>query len=320
LRNITQIILINCDEDIIREGDEIYYTLHVSPMSAPFYTSPRAAAWKKVAIWPNIQVSLCSARLSATGCVVRVWTAEGRPLISWAVQFQGLHYLAHREEWNPKDFERDTVLFLTPYGCFTAIECLLAIPVEPQRFLQIRVNTPSDIPARRPSYTLKNLVALHRLQRSVLEEHDICEKFKMEIGVYGFGIESQDRACNKKNPLLSSERLIHREKLGKKKNLLKEEIESVRMKVNSLIEEKGRAEGRIRRLKKEAANVEEFTDSLVSRIHNLTTDKVNLQDTKTNLAFKGQILSKCRNGVFLRKKQLISELMQIYPLTLVSFE
>jgi len=140
----------------------------------------------------------------------------------------------------------------------------------------------------------------------------------MEIGVNGYGIDSREDKMVK-NPLLTSERLIHRAKIGRRRNILKEEIESVKIKVKCLLEEKGRAEGRIRRLKKDSVHFEEMKDNLIKGKVDLTPEKAKILETKATFASKGQILGKCRNGVFLRKKQLISELLQIYPLTLVSW-
>jgi hypothetical protein len=138
-------------------------------MSAPFYTSSKvlSSTSKKVAIWGEIQVSLCATRLSAPNCIIRVWTSTGQPVVSWGVHFRGLHYLGVRVEWNPTDFAEHTLIFVTPFGSFTSLCSLMTSPVQPQRFLQLKIILESS---PRSSYTLKNLVALHHLQRSVLEE------------------------------------------------------------------------------------------------------------------------------------------------------
>jgi len=116
---------------------------------------------------------------------VRVWS-EGRSksLISWAVVFQGLYpvFPTNGEEWSPSGFCQDTLLFATPFGAFTAMECVIPPPINPQKFVQFTLPTSEGPP--RPSYTLKNLVALHRLQRSVLEE--VRSNFNSKIKCRGF--------------------------------------------------------------------------------------------------------------------------------------
>lgn len=135
--------------------------------------------------------------------------------------------------------------------------------------------------------------------------------------MHGFGVGSP--GDNRQQPTLLSERLIQRAKLGRQKLRLKEEIEVIALKVRGLVEEKGRAEGRIRRLKQDATGYEELSADLVTRMHNFTTERTNLKEIKATLISKGQNLGKFRASVFLRKKQLISELLHIYPLELVRF-
>lgn len=99
---------------------------------------------------------------------------------------------------------------------------------------------------------------------------------------------------------------------------LKKQIEEVRYKVLTLLEEKGRAEGRLQRIKKEKLGVDEMNKELVDKIEFLNSERRNLQQFKITLVDKRQRLSQLRSDVFLRKKQLVAELSVIYPLTLVS--
>jgi len=140
---------------------------------------------------------------------------------------------------------------------------------------------------------------------------------KVDIEVHGYKAAEVKGVASRQN-LLLSDRLLQRAKVGQGKLRLKEQIEGLKLKVACLLEEKGRAEGRVTRLKKETTHLEEMSSDLKSRIHNFSSERVNLKDTKASLTSNGQRLSKLRGRVFLRKKQLISELLQIYPLELVS--
>jgi chromosome segregation ATPase len=137
----------------------------------------------------------------------------------------------------------------------------------------------------------------------------------MDIGMHGFVVGS--KGDNRQQPTLLSERLAQRAKVGRQKLRLKEEIEALKMRVTCLSDEKGRAEGRVRRLKKETSAYTELSAELISRMHNFNTERTNLKEQKAALISKGQTLGKFRASVFLRKKQLISEILQIYPLSLV---
>lgn len=151
----------------------------------------------------------------------------------------------------------------------------------------------------------------------ILFQHALADKFSNDMGLHGYGISSV--ADFRQQPALLSERLIQRARIGREKLRLKEEIETVAIKVKYLTEEKGRAEGRIQRLNKEAQNYEDLSSDLVSRMHSFAAERSNFKEMKAALISKGQLLSKLRANAFLRKKQLISELLQIYPLELVRF-
>lgn len=173
LRNLTHVFLLNVPAAL--NGHLGYFTLHVNPMSAPYYTSPKvpfAIDGRRgggATLWPEIQLSHCSTRLSASSTIVRVWTGDGIPVLAWGLHFRGLHHLGHRDEWDNivGEFMEKTLIFVTPFGSFTSLCSLLSPPVQPQRFL--RIKTTSDTPLR-SSYTLQKLVSLHHYQRSVLEE------------------------------------------------------------------------------------------------------------------------------------------------------
>ncbi len=160
----------------VESGDEeVYFTLHVRPMSTPFFTSERLKSRRRVVTWKEIEPRQIPEpiRLSAPGCIITVWSSspsrsQQKPLTSWGLYFKGLHCLGYRGDWNTRDFAPNTLLLRTPFGFFTSLDSLLQPPLSPQRFLQILV--PANYVQLRNSYTVKNLAALHSIQRSILEE------------------------------------------------------------------------------------------------------------------------------------------------------
>lgn len=124
--------------------------------------------------------------------------------------------------------------------------------------------------------------------------------------------------ANERRVILSSRGRKIRPGSKKAQLALKKQIEEVRFKVLSLAEEKGRAEGRLQRIKKERLGLDEMNRELLQRVDILNHERRRLQQYKLTLIDKRQRLSQLRSDVFMRKKQLISELSVIYPLTLVS--
>ena len=149
-------------------------------MSTPFFTSEKVKSRRRVVTWKEIEPRQIpeSIRLSAPGCIVRVWStsptnttssvpsSQQKPLTSWGIYFNGLHYLGCKGDWNTSDFRPNTLLIRMPFGFFTALDSFIKPLLSPQRFLQMEV----PIGQLRNSYTVKNLAALHSLQRSVLDE------------------------------------------------------------------------------------------------------------------------------------------------------
>lgn len=146
---------------------------------------------------------------------------------------------------------------------------------------------------------------------------ELAIELKSECEILAFS-EAASSSAKEKRVILSSRGKKIRPGSKKIQLLLKKKIEDVKFKVSSLAEEKGRAEGRLQRIKKERLSVEDMNKELLSRVESLNDERRRLQQFKMTLIEKRHRLSHLRSDVLLRKKQLISELSVIYPLTLVS--
>ncbi len=119
------------------ENSELFFTLHVTPLSAPFFTSEKVPKkGQKVA------------------------------LLTWGVYFEGLHRLGSQNDWSSDMFENNAILFRTPFGVFTSESCIKPRPTTLTRYLVIS----KSLGECRPSYKCKLLASLHRKQRAIIEE------------------------------------------------------------------------------------------------------------------------------------------------------
>lgn len=116
-----------------------------------------------------------------------------------------------------------------------------------------------------------------------------------------------------------SGRVLQRFELGRKRIELKEEMESLKFRVFYLREEKGRAEGRLLSLKREPGRFQDKSDELMTKVYGLNRDRERLKEFKSRLFDKKQELLHASSRGFLRKRQLISELLVIYPIALVKY-
>lgn len=132
LRSLIQISGHNivCD----RPKCTVYFTLHTTTMSAPFYTSEKLDIHSNI-IWPEINCPMTVK--SSLRCVcVRVWQHntrsqdeagassenEDKLLFLWGVYFSGLVPLARRSE---KRLKENTLVFQMHGGYFTSAEYIL---------------------------------------------------------------------------------------------------------------------------------------------------------------------------------------------------
>lgn len=130
LRNLIKITGINfhCDDDY--KKCSIYFTLHLSAFSKPFYTSEKVDYRSKVE-WPEINCHQVQISAHKFICI-RVWKRDNRRkvhsdlyndsaadkmLFLWGVYFSGLVSIVNREDVSYKD---NTLLFHLYDGCFTS--------------------------------------------------------------------------------------------------------------------------------------------------------------------------------------------------------
>lgn len=165
------------------ESSELFFTLHVTPLSAPFFTSEKVPkkAGQRVQQWKEIEPEhayYSGIKFSAKGCTVRIWSKANvsggdvgdrdncEALLTWGVYFEGLYRLGSQNDWSSDMFENNAILFRTPFGVFTSESCIKPRPTTLTRYLVIS----KSLGECRLSYKCKLLASLHRKQRAIIEE------------------------------------------------------------------------------------------------------------------------------------------------------
>lgn len=138
LRNLIKITGINfhCDDD--DKNSSVYFTLHLSAFSKPFYTSEKVDYRSKVE-WPEINCHQIQISAHKFVCV-RVWKRDRRKIQSdlcnnsavtdkmlflWGVYFSGLVSISNRDQFS---FKENTLLFHLYGGCFTSPDQIILQP------------------------------------------------------------------------------------------------------------------------------------------------------------------------------------------------
>lgn len=131
LRNLIKVSIVNFEGDCDDKSDLLYFTLHLSAFSKPFYTSEKVECRSKIE-WPEIncqQLDTCGQKFVC----VRMWrkrsdnrtkiqssSSNDEMLFLWGVYFSGLECVVGGEH-----FKSNTLLFHLSGGTFTSREQIL---------------------------------------------------------------------------------------------------------------------------------------------------------------------------------------------------
>uniref|UniRef100_A0A6B2EAN3 UV radiation resistance-associated gene protein n=1 Tax=Phlebotomus kandelakii TaxID=1109342 RepID=A0A6B2EAN3_9DIPT len=198
LRNLVQVTSgrIRCSQE-----SRIYFTLHLSAMSAPFYTSEKVESGED-ATWQEIH-SPTILKSSARCVCIRIWQHDlsgdksdnDKQVIFWGVYFSGLIQIDDTAR-----LRENCLVFHMHGGCFTAAESVTENPQGDSKFLTIENGgspmkravemlkrrflfqkvPPSDVSE---SYNIFKLLSLQQKQRQLKNKRESSKEIVDRISV-----------------------------------------------------------------------------------------------------------------------------------------
>lgn len=318
LRNLVQIIGFNINLDHKDEEEDVsyYYTLHLSTMCAPFYTSEKLA--KDNPMWSEVNFHYVHG--SATGVVIRLWkhVENVNAIITvWGVYFNGLSYIG------PQLFASDcasfcanTLILYMHGGYFTSPDFFKEDQPTLARITAITLNR-TDLSN---SYQLESLLRLHSVQRTIKElSEEACTLHdKILSGDY---IINNKEIIRESSPFLR--KLLNQSKPDKRSNQetieIKKNIEITKFRVQLLQEEKSRILTKLQTLVEKKMRLNENNQEngckLLSQHHALSKEMERLKERKKSYFDMKEELIVTSAQFILRQKQIIVELGYIYPIS-----
>lgn len=316
LRNLIQVIGCNLKS---KEACLYYYTLHRTSMSSPLYTSevidnanPR---------WSSLEVPVIHATgySTASEVIIRLWKrtiAEGVAtdvtVFTWGVSFTGLAYIGPKLPNNlDVVLKENSLVFQFPGGFFAPLYCFVETP-DLKRYLGIKINV-SEI---RDSYTVSKLSSLRNKMQALKQQTESVQALRTRIA-------SGDNFYAPKYPQSSLNRLFQPRKVNREKKAeilkIKKELEMAKFRTKLLEQERAKKMGELRMLNQMHSNIveknEDYGSDLMERYRELNKDIEKLHEWRQNQLDTKETYVQLSNQLAYRRRQLISELSLIYPIT-----
>ncbi|XP_006614438.1 UV radiation resistance-associated gene protein isoform X1 [Apis dorsata] len=319
LRNLIQIIGCNLKTNINNEICWFYYTLHRTSMSSPLYTSEIIdnvnPKWSSLEA-PTIYATNYS---TASEVIVRLWKrmivnniTTDITIFTWGISFTGLAYIGPKL---PSTLEtilkENSLIFQFHGGFFTPTYCFAETP-ELKRYLRIKVNS-SEI---RDSYTVNKLSSLRNKMQALKQQTESVQTLRMRIA-------SGDNFQAPKYPQSSLNRLFQPRKVNREKKAeiikIRKELEIAKFRTKLLEQERARKMGELRMLNQMHSNImeenQDYGSDLMEKYRELNKDIERLHEWRQNQIDTRETYIQLSNQLAHRRRQLISELSLIYPIS-----
>ncbi|KAL3284099.1 hypothetical protein HHI36_018267 [Cryptolaemus montrouzieri] len=350
LRHINQVWCFNLKSEVMRTGS-FYFTLHVTAMSAPFFTSERTHGPHPK--WQDLSMNNFP---SASAIVLRIWQHEGDTsehdtiLLTWGVHLSGLIYIGSKvTDVQPSLFNSNTVIFYMFCGFFTGANCIKDnIQKLPHSLLEH--SNMIDFPNNKTifkcissvylrgemkrSYTVEKLRKLHYLEVMIknksLDVHHIEDKIsELDVLLQKPDMNDIPLSPMKSQPQLLTMNCLNRmlqEKPTKvqKQEMFKmnKEIEIAKFRSKLLSQEREKKLIKVRQLRKNHATLVESNcereSALMEGYHSLNKEKEKLKDYQKVLLQHRELLIHTNSQLQHRKRQLLQQLLWIYPIKQIS--
>ncbi|XP_044254871.1 LOW QUALITY PROTEIN: UV radiation resistance-associated protein [Tribolium madens] len=353
LRHVHQIIGLNFPP--LPKKGSYYFTLHLTTMSSPFYTSDKIGNTNPK--WPELdQRNLTN--LATTALVLRVWRHIGDPpdtiVTTWGVNLSGLIYLGSKlAEIQPAFFHPKTVIFYIRGGFFTSRHAvndedhkkppflnninIIDVGGNKQIFKKTAVQTAkSEV---RSSYNINKLRKLHSLQVTIknkgLDVQVVREKIEVKCGTNStetnFPESTQISSPNniRYAPQLLTMKSVNKMLEQKPTKMQRKEMEKMRNEIEIekfrsklLSQERDKKSVLIRRFKnklKELVDLNEKTNiELMDNYYQLSRESEHLKKMKKDMACNQELLMTLYSQLNQRRRQLLQQLLFIYPIQQIS--
>ncbi|KAK5640261.1 hypothetical protein RI129_011072 [Pyrocoelia pectoralis] len=348
LRHLQQIMVYNISS---QSSGTFYYTLHLTTMCAPFYTSEKSNSCNPK--WKELDPESFTAP-SLSAFVIRVWQTQESDtdliILTWIINLSGLVYLGVKlSEIQPDSFKENSVIFHLRGGYFTSYISLRTDSQTPLQFIDnlnvlsnkletkvFRITSTKSCKSEvKRSYTVGKLQKLHLSQLNIknesLDVRNLRDKISSKCGLCND--EKTKKGNSSKTPIRrQGSQLLTMTTLNKmlewqekpsieqRQRLinLTKQIEIAKFKTKLLVQEKDKKSSQIRQLLANyTTSVDENEDRgyhLMENYRILSRDSDKLKEWYTRLIQLKELQLHTNAQLQHRRQQLMSQLLFMYPI------
>ncbi|XP_033117850.1 UV radiation resistance-associated protein-like [Anneissia japonica] len=272
---------------------ETYFTLHTFTSQQAIYVSEKILdslnpTWRSF----DLSRSCDDVDTALPGLMVRVWGGRNEQfklIIEWKVDLQGLRYLGEYINNDNLKYHPNSLIFGMFDGFYGASEKDRTIQTYGSGVdekLEVEQNSVSL------SYTTYSLSRVHTAQRAI-------KQTQVSVGKVQQKIEQQLQQSQHKTQIFSE-----KESLALRVSMLRNEVRHQRKLLKA---EKEKADV-------SATSLKDKVNKFATTKENFKKDKERLKERKAELYKRRELLSETSRNLTTRKRQLIGELSDIYPI------
>lgn len=296
------------------EDEDYHLTFHSTPLSPPLYTSPPARSLDSWLSWPDLEQKLGEFG-GVRSVIVRLWRSSEAVTV-WGVAFSGLVCLG--EKLSPTvagNLQSNSFVFRLHQHYFVSNQSL-AQPLRQERFLEVPYMTVDSCKSSYDRVSLTNLTAsLRKMNQLELQNNQVKKDISSRLEA-GPGVSRYLSETTLRQQIFSVQPKHPATKMAELSLAVK--IENTKFRLDLLRAERNRMKREIQRKLEVKQKIldggDEVNSSLMENYHSLSKDREKLEAWLQTFQESRDCNKKTREGLRLRRNQLISGLREIFPI------
>ena len=295
------------------QSEDFHLTFHETPLSPPLYTTTALRPTDDRLCWPDLDHKLTEFG-GARSVIVRLW-AGSEAVTVWGVTFSGLLCVGEKVSQSlATSLKKNSFVFRLHQHYFVSNQSLV-VPLRQERFIEVPYMTVDSCKSSYDRESLTNLTGtLRKLNQIELQNNrvkkDISDRLEPGPNVSSIASTSLRQQIFTVQPKHPSTKMAELS--------ISVKIENMKFRIDLLRQERNRIKKEIKAKLESKQKIldcgDEVNSNLMENYHSLSKDREKLEAWLQTFQESRDCNKKTREGLRLRRNQLISGLREIFPI------